>query len=60
MKTNIATGISTPIPYLAKFWVSSYGPKWCQATKLQHFLNVSNMKQMMNFIISMQINIEVF
>ena len=27
MKTNIVVDISTPIPYLARLWVSSYGPE---------------------------------
>ena len=33
MKTNIATEISPPIPYLAKFWFRSYGPKCCWQIK---------------------------
>ena len=30
METNIVVDISPPIPYLAKFLFSSYGPKCCQ------------------------------
>ena len=30
MKANIVVDISPPIPYLAKFWFSIYGPKCCQ------------------------------
>ena len=33
MKTNIVIEILSPIPYLAKFWFSSYGPKCCWAVK---------------------------
>ena len=55
MKTNIVIDISPS--YLAKFWVSSYGPKWCQPINLQDFLWK---KWMMKFIFCMQINIEVF
>ena len=62
METNIIVDISPPIPYLAKFWFSSYGPKCCQPIKLQDSLkcNISRMKWMMKFIFGMQINIEVF
>ena len=62
METNIVVDISPPIPYLAKFWFSSYGPKCCQPIKLQDSLkcNISRMKWMMKFIFGMQINIEVF
>ena len=35
MKTDIDIDISTPIPYLAKLWVSSYGPKFCKPIKFQ-------------------------
>ena len=38
MKTNIFIDILPPIPYLAKFWFSSYGPKCCQSIKLQDSL----------------------
>ena len=38
MKTNIVVHILLPIPYLTKFWVSSYGPKFCQPIKLQYSL----------------------
>ena len=49
-------------PYLAKFWISSYGPKCCQPIKLQDSLkcNTLRKKWMMEFIFFMQINIEVF
>ena len=33
MKTDIVIDISQPIPYLTKFWFSSYGLKYCQAVK---------------------------
>ena len=49
MKTNIVIDISPPIPYLVKFWVSSYGPKCCQP-----------MKWMMKFIFGIKINIKAF
>ena len=60
MKYNIFVDIVPP--YLAKFWVSSYGPKCCQSIKLQDSLkcNTSRKKWMMKFIFWMQINIEVF
>ena len=38
METNIVVDISPPIPYLAKFWFSSYGPKCSQPIKLQDSL----------------------
>ena len=62
MKINIFIDISTLTPYLAKLWVSTYGPKCCQPIKLQGFLkcNISRKKWMMNFTFGMQINIEVF
>ena len=62
MKTNIVIDISLPIPYLVKFWVSSYGPKCCQPIKLQDSLkcNVSRKKWMMKCIFRMKINIKVF
>ena len=62
MKTNIVNDITTPISYLAKFSVPSYGQKWCQPTKLHDSLkcNVSRKKWMMKFIFGMQINIEAF
>ena len=61
MKTNIVIDISPLIPYLAKFWVLSYGPKWCQPIKLQDSLkyNISRKKWMMKFVFCMQINIKV-
>ena len=60
MKTNIIIDIS--LPYLAKFWVSAYGPKCCQPINLQHSLNcnILRKKWMMKFVFYMQINIEVF
>ena len=62
MRTNIVIDISPPIPYLAKSYFSSYGPKCCQPIKLQDSLkcNISRKKWMMKFIFGMQINIEVF
>ena len=59
MKTNIAIDISTPIRYLAKLWVSSYGPKCCQPIKFQGF-NISRKEYMTDFIFGIQINIEIF
>ena len=61
MKTIIIIDISPPIPYPAKFWSSSYGPKCCQPTKLQDSLkcSISRKKGMTKCIFGMQINIEV-
>ena len=61
METNIVFDISPPIPYLAKFWFSSYGPKCCQPIKLQDSLkcNISRKKWMMKFVFCIQINIKV-
>ena len=60
MKTIIFIDISPP--YLAKLWISSYGPKCCQPINLQDSLNcnILRKKWMMKFIFCMQINIEVF
>ena len=60
MKTNIVIDISPT--YLAKFWVSSYGPNCCQPIKLQYSLkcNIVRKKWMIKSIFCMQINIEVF
>ena len=62
MKTNIVVDISPPIPYLAKFWFSSYGPKCCQLMKSQDSLscNILRKNGMMNFIFGMQIKINIF
>ena len=62
MNTNIVIDISSPIPYLAKFQISSYGPKYCQPIKLQYSLkcNIWRKKWMIQLIFGMQINIEVF
>ena len=62
MKTNIVIDISPPIPYPAKFWFLSYGPKCWWSIKLQDSwkCNISRKKWMMNFIFGMQIDIEVF
>ena len=62
METNIVADISTTIPYLAKFWFSSYWPKYSHPAKLQNSLkcNISRKKWMMRFVSGMQINIEVF
>ena len=62
MKTTIAIDISPPVTYLAKFWFSSYGPKWCWSIELQNSLkcNISRKKWMMKFIFAMSRNIEVF
>ena len=42
MKT--VTDNSPPIPYLKKFWFSSYEPKCCQPIKLPDSLNKVNDK----------------
>ena len=62
METNIVVDISTPDPYLAKFWFSGYWPRCCQPIKLQDSLkcNISRKKWMMKLIFGMQIYIEVF
>ena len=62
METSIVVDTSTPIPYLAKFWFSIYGPKCCQPIKLQDPVkcNISRRKWIMKFIFGMQINTEVF
>ena len=61
MKTNITIDISPLFPYLAKFYFSSYEPKYCWQIKLQDSLkcNISSKKQIMKFIFDMQINNEV-
>ena len=61
LKINIVIYISPPIPYLAKFWFFSYGPKCCQPIQLQDSLKykISRKKWMMKFNFGMQINIEV-
>ena len=60
MKSNI--DISSPVPYLAKFWFSSFKSKSCWPIKLQDSLkcNISRKKRMMRSIFAMQINIELF
>ena len=62
MKTSIVVDISSPVPYLAKYWVSSYGPKCCRLVKLHDSLkcNISREKSMMNFIFGVKINIKFF
>ena len=62
MEINIVADILPPIPYLEKFWFSSYGPKCCQPIKLQDSLkcNISRKKWMMKSIFGLQINIDVF
>ena len=60
MKTNIVIDIS---PYLAKFWVSSYGLKCCQPIKFQDCLNCNILrKKWMRslFFVSIEVNIKVF
>ena len=58
----IVIDILPPIPYLAKFWFLSYGPKCCQSIKLQDSLkcNILRKKWMMKYIFDMRINIKVF
>ena len=60
MKTSIVIDIS-PL-YLAKFWVSDYGPKCCQPINLLDSLNcnILRKKTIIKFVVWMQINIEVF
>ena len=62
MKSNIVIDISPPIPYLAKFWFSSYGSKYCLPIKLQDSLkcSISRKKWIVKSICGMQINIDVF
>ena len=48
MKTNIVVDISPPIPYLAKFWFSSYGPRCCQPIKLQDSFKMYYLKKELN------------
>ena len=62
MKSNTVIDILSPIPYLAKFCFSSYGPRYYWPIKLQDSLkfNISRRKWMMKFIFSTQINIKVF
>ena len=40
MKTSVVIDISPPVLYLVKFWVSSYGLKYCQPIKLQDSLHL--------------------
>ena len=46
MKTNIVINISPP--YLTKFWVLSYGPKFWQSFKLQDSLKMQYLKKEVN------------
>ena len=48
MKTNIVIDILALIPYLAKFWFSSYGPKYCWPIKLQDSLKCNMSKKNLN------------
>ena len=61
MKTNIGNDISPPSSFLAEFWLSSCGPKYCQPIKLQDSLkyNISRKKWMMKCIFGLSIKIEV-
>ena len=45
MKNNFVIDISLPIPYLAKFWLSTYGPKCCQPTKWEDSLKCYILKR---------------
>ena len=60
MKANIID-ISLPIPYLGKFWFSSYGEK-CSSNQIAGFFKMLYLKKEVNdkFIFGMQINIELF
>ena len=62
MKANIIIDISPPIPYLGKFWFSSYGRKCCQPIIFQDSLkcHLSRKKRVIKCIFSKQINIKVF
>ena len=62
MKTNVVFDISPPIPVLAEFWFSIYGPKCCQPIKLQNYIkcNISKRKWMMKCIFYFFLNIKVF
>ena len=62
MKIVIVIDISLLIPYLAKFWFSSYWPKYCWPIKLSDSLKykISRKKWLMKFIFGMQRNIKVF
>ena len=40
MKTNIVIKISSPIPYIAKFWFSSYGPKCSHTNQIAVFFKM--------------------
>ena len=61
MKTNIANDISPPSSFLAKFWLSSCGPKCCQSIKLQDSskYNISRKNWMMKCIFGLSIKNEV-
>ena len=61
MKTSIVFDISSPIPYLEKFWFSSYGPKCCWLIRLQDSLkcNISRNEGMIKILFDMQVNIKV-
>ena len=60
MKAN--ADFSLPVPFLVKFWFSSYGPKCCWPIKLQESLTctISRKKWMMKYIISIQVNTNAF
>ena len=62
LKLKIAIDISPPITYLAKFWFSSYEPKFCWAIELQDSLkcNISRKKWRMKSIFGMQRNSKIF
>ena len=62
MKTNFVVDISLPVPYLPKFWFSSYGSKCCQPFKLQDSLkcNIWRKRWVMKCIFGMQINSKIF
>ena len=61
METNIVVDIPPPIPYLTKFWFSSYGPKFCQPIKLQDSLKCNISRKLNGEVLFwLQINIDVF
>ena len=45
MKANVVIDISSPILYMAKFWFTSCGAKYCQPIKLQDPLKYATMSK---------------
>ena len=61
MKTSIVIDILPQIPYLAKLWFSSYGPKSVDQSNCRTLENVISQErsEILRFIFEMQINIKV-